>query len=89
VRLRFVYYTLFYAREMGTSHHPAIRKLRRAYFARNLAYGLRELVTWCLPFVDLLKKDGDYPRWLVARRARRTLDSERDARANEARSSSR
>jgi hypothetical protein len=76
-------HTSWHGHEMGV-RHPALRRLRRKYVARSIDYALRSAITRCLPWVDLMERDPDYPRWLVLRRARRRLDA---ARAQQPRTS--
>jgi hypothetical protein len=78
--LNWAAHTSWCGQEMGV-HHPALRTLRRKYIARSIDYALRSAITRCLPWVDLMQRDPDYPRWLVLRRARRRLDAARAARA--------
>jgi hypothetical protein len=77
--LKFAAYTMWYGQEMDV-HHPALRRLRRKYIARSIDYALRSAITRCLPWVDLMERDIDYPPWLVLRRARRRLDAARAQR---------
>jgi hypothetical protein len=74
--LKFAAYTIWHGKEMGV-RHPAMRRLRRKYIARSIDYALRSAITRCLPWIDLMERDLDYPRWLVLRRARRRLDAAR------------
>jgi hypothetical protein len=79
VELMWAAHTIRHGKEMGV-HHPALRRLRRKYIVRSIGYALRSAITRCLPWVDLMERDSDYPRWLVLRRARRRLDAARAQR---------